>query len=103
MFVLVTERVVKVNTGAGQRDKFAPRTANQTRLTVSGPFESLKTAQRAALTALGVHTCLSAQVYSEAQVRELHARGYSRNGNELHEAVRAGLRLIEAATEPATA
>lgn len=60
MFVLITTRLVKVNTGA--TEKFAPRTANRTNAYVSGPFNSLKAAQRAAMTALGVHTCLDAQV-----------------------------------------
>ena len=94
MFVLFTHRVVKVNTGS--KEKFAPRSSNQTRLTVSGPFLTAKAAQRAALTALGIHTCIDAQVWSESQVREEHAKGYSRNGEVKQKALEEAVRILDA-------
>jgi hypothetical protein len=92
MYVVICKRVVKMNTHA--TEKFAARSANETRLYVSGPFVSLKTAQRAALAALATHTCLDAQVWSGEQVRDTHARGYSGNGAEKHDALREALRLV---------
>lgn len=95
MFVVIVERVVKTNTHA--TEKFAPRTANVRRKTVSGPFASFRTAQRAAVTALGTHTCLLAQVWSEAQVRERQTRGYARNGQDMQDVLDEALALLDAA------
>jgi hypothetical protein len=95
MFVLITKRVVKVNTGATA--KFAPRTTNRTDYYVSGPFKRLGTAQRAVLVALGTHTCLDAQVWSEEQVRAQHAKGYSSNGDVKQNYLTEAMRLLEAA------
>jgi hypothetical protein len=61
MFVVITKRVVKFNTGSEKR--FDPRTANREETTVSGPFSKRSLAERAAASALGTHTCLGALVY----------------------------------------
>lgn len=93
MFVLITNRLVKVNTGS--TSQYAPRTQNREILTVSGPFPSLKIAQRAALTVLGVHTCLDAQVWSAAQIVAKIRDGS--NSHELHAVLREAARLLRAA------
>jgi len=64
-YVVITARVIKVNTGS--TEKFAPRSSNNTRLYASGPY-SLKTAQRVAEAAMGQHTTLMAQIWSEEAV-----------------------------------
>jgi len=94
MFVLICQRVVKVNTGA--REKFAPRSANQTRLSVSGAFLTIKSAQRAALVALGTHTCLDAQIWSDKQIAEKHAKGYGSNGDLVQNTMNEAMRLLAA-------
>ncbi len=66
MFMLMIRRVVKHNTGATA--KFAPRSVNREELFWSGPFLGPKAAQRALLTVLGTHTCLSAEVWSATQI-----------------------------------
>ena len=94
MYVVISTRVVKVNTGATAQ--YAPRSTNQTRLTVSGPFESEKTAQKAVLACLSVHTCLDAQVWSLGQVREQIAKGCGTIGNDRMDAMTAAMRCMEA-------
>lgn len=103
MFVVVTRRIVKTNTGT--TEKFAPRTRNEINLRVSGPFPTLRVAQKIAFKCLGVHTCLDAQVWSEARVREDYAKGYSMLGNDRWEALKEAVRLIDDAktTEEVTA
>jgi hypothetical protein len=60
---------------------------------VSGPFLSLKAAQRAALTVLGTHTCMDAQVWSADQVNERAAlRGSLRQAEA--DAIREAQRLL---------
>jgi hypothetical protein len=93
-FVLITQRLVKVNTGTTER--YSPRTANRTMLTVSGPFGSIRQAQRAAIAAIATHTILAAQVWSESQVRGMAERGYGGNGPDLQIVLADALRLLEA-------
>lgn len=95
MFVLFTDRVVKVNTGS--REKFAPRATNSTTIHVSGPFTSLRIAQRAALAALSVHTCLDAKIWSEEQVRAAQAKSSSYYHYDLGKAIEEAGRLLNAA------
>lgn len=92
MFVLITTRVVKKNTGA--TEKFAPRSVNATDTYVSGPFLSLKAAQRACLTALGTHTCLDASIWSEAQVADRMKHGGSALRMDEERAMRAAQRCF---------
>lgn len=73
MFVLICNRVVKRNTGATA--KFAPRSANNETLHVSGPFATFGAAQKAALAALSTHTCLDAQILGADQVAAEVAKG----------------------------
>jgi hypothetical protein len=98
MFVLICNRVVKMNTGATA--KFAPRSANQTMLTVSGPFTSYRVAQRAMLTTLGTHTCLDAQVWTEDYVRKQQTKG-NRAGEQT--ALDAAVKLLNAVEDATTA
>lgn len=95
MYVLICKRVVKFNTGS--TEKFSPRSANRAGLYVSGPFTSLRMAQRAAITALATHTCLDAQVWSERQVQAEAVKGSVRLGEERYDAMREAARLFEAA------
>lgn len=69
MFFIVTKRVVKLNTG--RTEQFAPRTANHEEWTISGPLSKRSLAERAAVSALGTHTCLSAQVHDVASLQAL--------------------------------
>ncbi len=93
MYVLITTRVVKINTGS--TEKFAPRTANSTSMHVSGPFGA-KSAQRAALAALATHTCLDAQIWSEAKIREAYEHRSSLS-YFMAECVRRAVELIDGA------
>lgn len=95
MFVMVTKRVVKHNTGATA--KFAPRTTNAETLTVSGPFADRERAERAMLAALATHTCLSAQILDDAAVGAL-LRGGSWSGHDVYEMAREATRLLQEAT-----
>lgn len=95
MFVVIVERVVKINTGT--QEKYAPRTANQTRLTVSGPFGTLRGAERAVAAALTTHTCLAAQVWSACQVAAEIAKGYGTIGEARMSAMVAAQRCIDSA------
>jgi hypothetical protein len=69
MYYVVTQRIIKINTGATER--YAPKSGNQTRWTLSGPFDDQARAERCALRALGTHTCLSAQVYDQEGIEFL--------------------------------
>ncbi len=95
MYVLVCNRVVKVNTGA--TEKFAPRSTNQTGLYVSGPFTTLKAAQRAMLFALQTHTCLDAQAWSVERVAAEASKGYVCNGHVKQEMLDKAMALLEIA------
>lgn len=89
MFVVIVERVVKVNTSASE--KFSPRTANRTSKHVCGPFRTAGTAQKAVLAALSTHTALSASVWSAEQIAEKQTnrgRLSSENQNLFAEAAR---------------
>jgi hypothetical protein len=93
MFVVLTRRVIKVNTGS--TEKYAPRSANRISRQVSGPFPSLRVAQKAAFRCLGVHTCIDAQVWNEAQIREEFDKGYARNGNDMFEVLKEAVRMLD--------
>ncbi|MBL8798003.1 MAG: hypothetical protein JNM56_29165 [Planctomycetia bacterium] len=93
MYVIITHRLIRTNTGATQ--PYAPRTAHSIRLHVSGPFESEKTAQRAVLHALSVHTTLSAQVWSWTQIRDALARGAGVNGQDMQQVLTEAMRCLE--------
>jgi hypothetical protein len=71
MMFLLTKRVIKQNRAAQAGDKYAPRTENTTSWQVSGPFSSPAAAAKAAINALGTHTCLAAQVVTEQQLRSM--------------------------------
>ena len=60
MYVLMTKRVVKHNTG--NTAKFAPRTSNSVTWEAIGPFQTRKAATRALIAAAAVHTTLSAEI-----------------------------------------
>jgi hypothetical protein len=66
MFVVMIERVVKMNTGS--TEKFAPRSSNHKTWHFAGPFRTRRAAERSAVAALATHTCLCAQVWSEADL-----------------------------------
>ena len=68
MFFVVTERLWKINTGA--TEKFAPRTGMRSGWHIIGPFTKRSAAERAAVNASGVHTCLSAVVLTAEQLPE---------------------------------
>lgn len=92
MYVLIVRRVVKHNTGATQ--KFAPRSANREELRACGPFRTLRAAERAAVTVLGTHTCLDAQIWSREQIEATNTKGWAANGELLHAAITAAMRLL---------
>lgn len=96
MFILFTRRVLKRNTHS--TEKYAPRSQNVELLTVSGPFVG-KAAQQALVAVLATHTCLEAQLRSEVQTRELHARGYGRNGDEWQTALDTAVQLLDGAAQ----
>jgi hypothetical protein len=68
VFFCIIKSVVKHNTGA--KEKYAPRSVNVESWDVAGPFTKLGTAERAAASVLSRHTCLTAQVYSQAGLAE---------------------------------
>lgn len=72
MFFVLVKRVVRYVT-SNSADRFQPRTANRESWTVNGPFTRRKTAEQAAMAALGQHTCLLAQVMSAAALESLAA------------------------------
>lgn len=87
MFYLVTHRVYKIATNSSER--FAARSTNHTSWEVSGPFSRRSPAERAMVTALGTHTCLSAQVMTVEQMQA--SRGDSDYG--LRRAIEKALKL----------
>lgn len=98
MYFVITNRVVKFNTGA--TEKFAPRTSNNTIYTASGPF-SPKQARQAAVAALSTHTCLEAQVLSLDQLRALKARYSSEVNYMLQQLAMEVLKRFEKPAVPA--
>lgn len=77
MFYVLSTVVVKTNTGS--TEKYSPRTSNQVRQEISGPFSKRPIAERAALRCLGTHMCVSAIVADEQQLDEMAKKqqGYS--------------------------
>lgn len=100
MFVLITERTLKRNTGA--TETFAPRSANYTASFVSGPFRTLTSASDAAKIALSTHTCLSAMVWSRAQVEAQRAKYLRDIDKELFATAWQLIEAGESATQPLT-
>ncbi len=77
MYYVLSTVVIKTHTGSTER--YSPRTANQVRQEISGPFQKRATAERAALRCLGTHLCVSAIVADESQLDEMAKKqqGYS--------------------------
>jgi hypothetical protein len=100
MYFLVIERVIKHNTHTTER--FAARTANRESRHISGPFTARKTAERAAVMAMGTHPCLAVQVYSTEQLQslldDLDGRYMDSRGDEAsrRDAIRSMLTRVEA-------
>jgi hypothetical protein len=69
MWYVITRRVVKQSTGSTAR--FAPRSNNMESWHYSGPFEQQRMAERAAVSAMATHTCLSAAVLSGEQIASM--------------------------------
>lgn len=64
-YYVVTERVIKYNTGS--QDRYAPKTTNREEEHYTGPMTA-KEAREAAKLAMATHTCLSALVMSEFEL-----------------------------------
>lgn len=94
MYVVWTKRAVKVGVSRTTQDRFAARSTNVINCYVSGPFKSHRAAQRAVLAALGQHTTLEAQVWSQEQIEEQHAKGYGANGDEKQRCLTESRRLL---------
>lgn len=72
MFYVLTKRAFKVaRTPTGQ---FDARTGTQTEWHLSGPFSKKPLAERTAAAALGTHTCLTARVHTEEELRRIVAK-----------------------------
>ena len=69
MYFLLIGRVVKHNTGS--KEAYAPRTANEESLRISGPFSKRTTAERAMVSVLATHTCLSVKVVTLEYLQKL--------------------------------
>lgn len=93
MFMILVTRVVKKNTGA--REKFAPRTANDTTRHFCGPFQKIRSAERAMASILATHTALDAVIWSEAQVREQAAKSYSENPYGFGDVLKAAVKALD--------
>lgn len=91
MFFLVTLRQSKHSTGA--TEKFAPRTGYAKHWYVDGPFSKRPLAERAAVSALGTHTCLSSQVYTTEQLVEIAARSYNQEDYDFHTAIQKAVAI----------
>jgi len=78
MWYLLTRRVVRH--GTGSTGAYQPRSANRESWHISGPWSKRPLAERAAVAALGQHTCLSAEVYSAEEMARLAAASPSYEG-----------------------
>jgi hypothetical protein len=93
MWIVLTERLVKTNTGA--TEKFAPRTQNNRHWTVSGPFKSERAGERAVMAALSSHTTITAMCLDVPAVdRMLNSRNGRQSNHQRDESLREAVRVF---------